>query len=159
MTTLYPWFVFAHLVGLLVFVGAHGFSMIASFRLRTERKVENAIATLATSRTATNVAGIGFILMAIGGIAAASSGGYWSKAWVGGSVLVLVLVTAAMFLIGSRYYYPVRDRLSGKDGAAPEPISEDELARLLDTRTPDILAAIGGLGLLILVWLMVLKPG
>jgi len=156
---MYAWFVFAHLVGLLLFVGAHGFSMITSFRLRTERKVENVIAALALSRTSTNVAGIGFILMAIGGIAAASSGGLWSKAWVGGSVLVLVLVTAAMFLIGSRYYYPVRDRLSGKDGAAPEPITEEELVRLLDSRVPDILAAVGGLGLVVLVWLMVLKPG
>jgi Predicted integral membrane protein (DUF2269) len=159
MTTLYPWFVFVHLVGLLVFVGAHGFSMVMSFRIRSERTVDTVVADLATSQTATKVATGGFLLLAIGGIAAATTADWWSKPWVDWSVIVLVVVIGAMYGVGARYYYRLRDRLAGKDGVAPEPITEDELAKLLDTRTPDILAGIGGLGLLVIVWLMVLKPG
>jgi hypothetical protein len=159
MTTLYPWLVFVHLVGLLVFIGAHGFSMLMSFRIRSARTVDAVAADLKTSQTATKVATVGFVLLAIGGIAAASTAGWWSKPWVQWSVVVLVVVIGAMYGVGARYYYGIRDRLGGKDGAAPEPIGEEELVRLLDSRVPDILAGIGGLALLILIWLMVLKPG
>ena len=38
-------------------------------------------------------------------------------------------------------------------------LGRDELAAYLDSRVPDILSGIGGLGLLVLVWLMVVKPG
>ena len=133
--------------------------MMVSFRLRTERSVETVVADLAASQMATRIAMGGFLLLAIGGIAAATTAGWWSKPWVEWSVIVLVVVIGAMYGVGARYYYRLRDRVAGKDGAAPEPITEAELAGLLDTRTPDILAGIGGLGLLILVWLMVLKPG
>jgi hypothetical protein len=44
------------------------------------------------------------------------------------------------------------------EGGAP-PIAVEDLSRRLDNRRPEILAAVGGIGLLILTWLMVLKPG
>ena len=48
-------------------------------------------------------------------------------------------------------------RVVGKDGAAPA--EGEALARALDSRRPEILLAIGGGGLLVLIWLMALKPG
>ena len=62
-----------------------------------------------------------------------------------------------MYAVGARYYYRLRDLLGGKDGTPP--IEPEALAVYLDSRVPDILAGIGGLGLLVLVWLMVIKPG
>ena len=45
----------------------------------------------------------------------------------------------------------------GPDGRpAIEPAA---LARMLDTRRPDILTLVGTVGLVLLVWLMVIKPG
>ena len=37
-------------------------------------------------------------------------------------------------------------------------MSADELAVLLDSRRPDVIALVGVLGLLILIWLMMFKP-
>ena len=58
--------------------------------------------------------------------------------------------------IASGFYYPLRDAVGGAKGATP--IDEAELIRRLDNRRPEMLAVVGGLGLVLLVWLMALKP-
>jgi len=40
----------------------------------------------------------------------------------------------------------------------PAQVGPDELAALLDTRRPEALAAVGFIGLVLILWLMVLKP-
>jgi hypothetical protein len=45
----------------------------------------------------------------------------------------------------------------GPDGGPA--IDPSALARMLDTRRPDILTGVGTIGLVLLVWLMVIKPG
>ncbi len=45
----------------------------------------------------------------------------------------------------------------GPDGRPT--IERDILPALLTTRCPEILASVGTVGLLVLVWLMVIKPG
>ena len=46
-----------------------------------------------------------------------------------------------------------------KDAAPPTPVDAGELAALLASRRPELLALIGGGGLVLLVALMELKPG
>ena len=62
-----------------------------------------------------------------------------------------------MYALGTGYYAPLRQALAGTDGAAP--LTDAALASRLDERRPRMLAAIGILGLLLIIWLMVLKPG
>lgn len=152
---MYQWFVFAHLVGLVLFVFAHGASAFATFQIRGMRDPDEVRGYLTMSQQATRVAYIGLILLILGGVAAATESGVWGQPWVWGSVIVLIIVFVAMYAVGASYYYRLRDLLAGKDGT---PIDPDGLAMYLDSRRPDILGAIGGLGLLVLVGLMVLKP-
>jgi hypothetical protein len=76
-----------------------------------------------------------------------------------------VAIATAMYVIGTRYYIEVRHAVGkaspqdGKDAPAPVPVSAEELALLLDSRRPEVLAAIGGIGLVLILWLMVVKPG
>ncbi len=72
-------------------------------------------------------------------------------------MVVLILVVVAMYAVGARYYYRLRDLLVGKDGKPP--LEGDALAAYLDSRVPDVLGLIGALGVVIIVYLMVLKPG
>jgi hypothetical protein len=37
-------------------------------------------------------------------------------------------------------------------------VSAEELAALVDTRRPDVIALVGVIGLLVLLWLMMFKP-
>jgi hypothetical protein len=73
------------------------------------------------------------------------------------SVVVLIVVIVTMYAIGSRYYIKLRQLLAGNEGEPP--VTPDALAAYLDSRVPDILGGVGALGLVVLVGLMVLKPG
>jgi hypothetical protein len=153
----YQWFVFLHLVGLVVFVLAHGASAFIALRLPGQRNPAVVASYLETSKIATNTMYGGLVLLLIGGAGAATINDFWTEPWVLGSIAVLVVVIGLMYAFGTGYYGSLRKLLAEKGGAAA--ISEDELARRLDPQRPRILAAIGVIGLIVLVWLMVLKPG
>ena len=154
---MYQWFVFTHLVGLVLFVFAHGASAFASFQIKALRDPMAIGGYLTLSQQAVRTSYIGLLLLLIGGAGAASVGDQWAKPYVWISIIVLVLVLGAMYGVGSRYYMRLRTLLMASEGAPP--ISQQALANYLNSRVPETLAGIGGLGFLILVWLMVLKPG
>ncbi len=132
---MYQWFVFTHLVGLVIFLFAHGASAFTTYQIRGMRDPAIVSGYLQVSLIATRVAYIGLLLLLVGGAGAATSNGFWSQVWVFGSVIVLIVVIVTM-----------------------PPISGEARAAYLDSRRPDILGAIGGLGLLVIVWPMVMKP-
>jgi len=154
---MYEWFVFTHLVGLVLFVFAHGASAFAAYQIRALRDPMTIGGYLTLSQQAVRTSYIGLVVLLIGGAGAATVGGFWPRPWAWGSVIVLVIVLGGMYGVGSRYYMNLRTLLAGSEGKPP--ISQQDLAAYLDSRVPDTLAAIGGLGLLGLVYLMVLKPG
>ena len=154
---MYQWFVFAHLVGLVLFLMAHGTSAFVAFRMRTLRDVASVSDYLAMSQTATRAMYVGLLFLLIGGAAAATVNDFWTTPWVLGSIVVFVAVLIGMWVVGAAYYYKLRDLIAGKDGQSP--ISEEALAVYLDSRRPEMLLAIGLGGLIVIVWLMVLKPG
>jgi hypothetical protein len=153
----YQWFVFTHLIGLVLFVFAHGASAFASFQIKALRDPMAIGGYLTLSQQAVRTSYIGLLLLLIGGAGAATVGDQWAKPYVWISIIVLVLVVGAMYGVGSRYYMRLRTLLLASEGAPP--ISQQALADYLNSRVPETLAGIGGLGFLILVWLMVIKPG
>ena len=154
---MYQWFVFTHLIGLVLFVLAHGASAFVSWQIRTMRDPAVVAGYLSMSQQATRAAYIGLLLLLVGGAAAATDAGLWAKPWVWGSVIVLIVVFGGMYGLATSYYLPLRQLLAGKDGQPP--IGPEALATYLNSRRPDMIAGVGALGLLILVWLMVMKPG
>jgi hypothetical protein len=157
VTQFYPWLVFVHLVGLVVFVATHGVSMLVAFRVRRERDRRTIATLLELSGQATQASYLGLIVLGIGGLGAAWVSDQLLRPWVVASYVVVVAVLVGMFSIAPGYYYPLREAISGAKGASP--IGDDELVARLRTRRPEALALIGGIGLAVLLWLMVLKPG
>ncbi len=154
---MYQWFVFAHLVGLVLFAFAHGASAFVALGLPGQRDRSVVLSYLETSRLATRTMYVGLVLLLIGGAGAASVGDFWTKPWVLGSIVVLLVVIVLMYALGTGYYMPLRRQLVGLDGAAP--MTDTELATYLDERRPRLLAGVGSLGLVLIMWMMVLKPG
>ena len=154
---MYQWFVFIHLVGLVLFLMAHGTSAFIAFRIRGLRDAALVSEYLTLSLMASRAMYVGLLLLLIGGAAAATANDFWTKPWVWGSVIVLLAVLTAMGVMAAGYYYKLRDLIAGKDGQLP--IDQEALVAYLDSRRPEALTAIGLGGLVILVWLMVLKPG
>jgi hypothetical protein len=154
---MYQWLVVAHLLGLVVFLLGHGISIGCAFRARSERD-RKVIVTLIDLSSRGNQAGmVGLVVMAVAGLGAAWNANLLTAPWVVGSYVVLIAVILGMGAVASSYYYPLRDAIAGAKGATP--IDDAELVRRLDNRRPEILMVIGGIGLVLLVWLMVLKPG
>ena len=154
---MYEWFVFTHLVGLVLFVFAHGASAFAAYQIRALRDPMAIGGYLTLSQQAVRTAYVGLVVLLVGGAGAATVGGFWPKLWAWGSVVVLVLVLAGMYAVGSRYYMNLRQMLGASEGKPP--ISDADLAAYLKSPVPDILSGIGALGLLVLIFLMVMKPG
>ena len=151
---MYSWLVFVHLVGLVVFAIAHGASAFVAFRVRGEREPALIAALLGLSQIAVGGLYVGLVLLGIGGLGAAWQGGLLTAPWVVWSYVALAIVLVVMWAVASPYYGNLR-----KLAADPAAGSDGRLAQALDSRRPEALLVVGGAGLLVLVWLMVLKPG
>jgi hypothetical protein len=158
---LYPWLVFLHIAGAFVFVMAHGVSAIVAFRLRAERDPVRMTALMELSSTSISVMYVGLLTLLIAGIIAALNRNWFSQGWPWAAIVVLVVVAVAMYVLASRYYAGIREALglASMNNKEPGPARPaDEIVRMLDTRRPEQIAVVGFVGLLIILWLMILKP-
>lgn len=154
---MYSWLVALHLIGLAIFLVSHGVSMWVAFRIRRETNRDVIVALLGLSSRGKQVMYIGFLLLGIGGLAAAAQVGWLTAPWIIASYVVLTVVLVVMYAVAASYYYGLRDGLVGTE-KVPR-LADEELATRLRTSRPEILALIGGSGLVILITLMAVKPG
>jgi uncharacterized membrane protein len=160
----YNWVVFLHVVGAFTFVLAHGVSAGVALKLRHEREIPRVQALLDLSNTATQGMYIGLLILLIGGVTAAFMAGLWGRGWIWTAIALLVVMIGFMWVRASRYYGELRRAsglayyILGKGSGDPTTPNTAELARLLASSRPMELAAVGAIGLLAIVWLMVMKP-
>ena len=161
MAELFPWFVWLHVVGVVIFAICHGVSIFVAFRVRAQREPRAIAAAMEASSAAIGPMYLGILLLIVGGLGAAAGANLWTQPWIIASVIVFVVIIAVMYMVATPYYKRIRTAvgapIQGKPPTEP-PASPEELAELLDTRRPELLLVIGGGGLLILLWLMVLRP-
>jgi cytochrome bd-type quinol oxidase subunit 2 len=161
MAQFFQWFVLLHILGLVIFAVCHGVSMFVAFRIRPMRDPRPIAAALEASSAAVGPMYLGLLLLIVGGLGAAAGGDLWTQPWIIASAIVLVAVLAVMYMVATPYYRRVREAVGASVQGKPvggSTASVDELAALLDTRRPEILMVVGGGGLVILLWLMVLRP-
>lgn len=160
----YPWIVLLHVLGAFGFVLAHGASAFAAIQIRNEREPTRVAALLDMSSVSLGLMYLSLLILLIGGITAGFMGDWWGSLWIWLAVGVLVVVIGAMYPMGSLHYAKVRRAVGlkaysdPKDAPPPEPLSGLELDALLSSNRPFLLAAIGGIGLAAIIWLMVVKP-
>ena len=160
----YPWVVLAHVIGAFAFVFAHGVSAFVAFRLRAARSPEQVSTLIGLSSSSITLAYVSLLVILVSGVAAGFMGDWWGRPWIWLSIGLLLAIATAMYLVGTTYYIQVRHAVGlaapqDPKGTVFEPLGPDALARLLDSRRPELLAAIGGGGLTVLIALMVIKPG
>jgi hypothetical protein len=160
----YPWIVLLHVLGAFGFVLAHGASAFAAIRIRSERDPARVAALLDMSAMSLGLMYVSLVILLIGGITAGFVGGWWGSLWIWVAIGVLVLIIGSMYPMGSQHYAKVRRAVGlkayndPKDAPPPEPLSGPELEALLSSNRPYALAAVGGIGLVVIIWLMVVKP-
>jgi len=160
--SIYTWVVFVHVLAAFGFVFAHGTTAFVAFRVRGEREPQRLVALLDLSTLSTGLMYWSLAALVAAGVAAGIMGGWFGQLWIWSALAVLVAVAIAMFALGSQYYNRVRHALGqrawGREAPDPPPATPAELARLLDSRRPEAITAVGGAALVLLIWLMVFKP-
>lgn len=145
MSNLYSWLRFLHLLGLATFLLSHGVTIGASLALRGPASPASR-GLLRLSAASGSVAFPALALMIVTGVWMAFAAHLWGKFWIWASIVVFVALVMAMGFVANAYR------------AARSTRSDPELdARLRATR-PVAAAWIGGVGLLVLLYLMVFKP-
>jgi uncharacterized membrane protein len=160
---MYGWIVFLHVLGSFIFVAAHGVSMVAAFQLRGARDRPRQAALLDASGAGIGAMYIGLLVLLTGGIWAGFAGDHWGRGWIWAALGTLVVVIAVMFAVATPFYGRMRaaagiGQWAEKAARYKPPAIESDLERLGTSNVPFILAAVGFIGLLVIVWLMVVKP-
>jgi hypothetical protein len=158
---LYPYLILVHVLAAFAFALAHGGTALVAFRVRREREPQRIAALLDLSNWSLALTYWSMLVLVAAGVAAGIIGGWFGRAWVWAAIGVLVAVTVAMLAYAAPYYQCIRQAVGQagrRGGPAPEPVSAADLAALLDSRRPEGIAVVGGVGLALILWLMVLKP-
>jgi hypothetical protein len=161
---MYQWIVLVHIVGAFVFVLSHGVAAYMAFELPKQRDSRRIMAMLDLSSASLNGLYLGLVLLLIGGIWAGIDRGWFAFGWIWAALVLLVAIVVAMYAIATPYFKQLRlaagQRVMGMPKDAPEPVPLGEAEILgIAARSPAVaLSAVGIGGLLIILWLMVLKP-
>jgi hypothetical protein len=164
---MYQWIVFAHVLAVFGFLIGHGASAAVIFRLRGERDANSIRVLLDLSRRANGVANTCLLLLLVAGVVAGFIGAWWGRYWIWAALGALVLISVAMFAIGSGPLVRIRQLMDPEEAARMKPNraaaahdapTEEELAKLLAATRPVLVTLIGGGGLAVILWLMMFKP-
>lgn len=156
---MYQWLVFLHVLGVLGFLMAHGVSAFVAFRVQREKDIHAIRALLGLSATAAMASLIFLLLLLIGGVAAGFAGHWWSQVWIWVSLAIFVLIWASMSIFTGPAFRRARIA-AGFTGPSTidESVVSEKLPEALAVLRPWLPTVIGGVGLVVILWLMILKP-
>jgi hypothetical protein len=153
--------VLLHLAGVSAFLIVHGVQMWMMFALRPSFPDRARIFDRAEiSRRATLPMYVSLAVLLVFGVIAGLAGEWFTgnAAWLWGSIVVLLIVTGLMSVVATGFMRRVREGTTQwADGSYS--LSDEELEALLDGPQAALSSAIGGVGLLVILFLMVFKPG
>jgi plastocyanin len=154
---MYQWWVFVHLVGVFGFLATHGVSMIVAVRLRNERDPRRVSELLQLSSSSIRAMYGSLLVLLLGGIVAGFLGHWWGRAWIWAAIIVLVLTTLGMYALATKYYQRVGFVARAKAEGSTS-VTDEQFHQILRSGRPNAVMAIGGIGLLVILYLMVFKP-
>jgi plastocyanin/uncharacterized membrane protein len=151
------WWVFLHIAGVFGFLMAHGVSVYVTLRLPKEREPARVSQLLELSASSVGFMWNSIGALLVGGIAAGFTGHFWGQGWIWAAIVVLVLVMAAMYAMGTTWAKRLRT-ISGAMAGGTQAVSDAQFDEILRSKRPYTIAAIGFVGLLVILWLMIFKP-
>jgi hypothetical protein len=162
--TWYPWLVLVHIVGAFIFVASHGVAIWMVMQIKRERDRNRIAALLDLSSASIGGLYIGLLLLLVGGIWAGLMADWFKYGWIWLALGLLIAISVLMYLIATPFFSRLRAALGQRSmqmkKTEPDPVAlSDEEVQAIVQRTPVAsLAGIGVGGLVIILWLMVVKP-
>jgi hypothetical protein len=164
VTEWYSWIVLLHVVGAFVFVLSHGASVWVVNAIAREGNTGRIGALADLSSLSLGGAYIGLLLLLVGGIWAGLVANHFARLWIWAALVVFVVVATAMYLVATPFFKKLRlalgQRVQGMAKDAPDPIAapDGEILAIANAAPAMVLNVVGGVGLLVILWLMVVKP-
>jgi hypothetical protein len=164
LTPYVRWIVFLHVLGAFMFAAGHGVSMFVAFAVRREQHRARIAALLDVSRLSLLFAGLGMLVLLVAGIVAGLVLGSFGRLWIWASLVLFVVIFLLMTPLGAFYFTRIRTALGERPRGSkpgdpdPVPVSDAELAALLDSRRPELLVLVGGGGFAVILYLMYFRP-
>jgi hypothetical protein len=153
----FRYWVLLHIVGVAIFLAAHGVSMWVAFRVRVERDRTRIESLLQLSGASVRGMYVGLIVLVIGGVLAGFAEGVWGFGWVWTAIGLLVAISIVMLTVAAPYYQRVKEAVKIRPSGVPRK-SDEELEEILSETAPMVSAGLGVLALVAILWLMVWKP-
>jgi len=154
---MYPWVVFLHVAGAFGFLLAHGVSVAVLLRLRSERERDRITTLIELSATSMTAFYASILVLLGAGILAGFMGSWWRMLWIWVALGLFVAIAAAMYPLASGFFRRIRTAVGTRPSGAPV-ASDEEIDELLASSRPILIAIIGFGGILVILWLMILKP-
>jgi hypothetical protein len=164
LTPYLGWIVFLHVLSVFLFAAGHGVSLATAYRIKQERDPSRLLAYLDLSGWSLNLAFVGLGGILLFGIVAGIVGGEFGRLWLWISIVVFVVVGGSMTPLAAIPLNRIRFALGQPIGKAkagdPAPVAQpmSAVAPMLEALRPDVLAAIGGGGFVLILYLMMFKP-
>lgn len=161
---MYDIVIFLHVIGVFMFLLAHGASNAVALALRTERNMDRVRAFLLLSPSTFRMMWLGLLLILVSGIVGGFMQNWWGQGWIWVSLALFILILAAMLWYSAPYYGGLRKAaglpyaVRGKPQPAEPPVSDEELAKMLESPRALRTVLIGWVGLLVILALMMFKP-
>lgn len=161
-----PWLITTHVLAAFAFFALHGVSMAVWWRLRTERDRARVASYLELSASMLVVMSVAGLALIVTGILAGIVGAWWFNGqwWLWLSIGILVVIVGAMTPLMAIPMAEAREAVGlptaaqAKAGTIPVPLDDAELDRRLRNPRPTYGATIGIVGIVLITWLMEMKP-
>jgi hypothetical protein len=148
-----------HVLSALALLASHGTSMFSMYRIRRVGLNREKIAELIAFSGSTVIpmyVSLGFLLAT--GIAVALKFHYLNEPWILWSILILVGVLVSMYALARPYFSRLTAACAIRSSGVPR-VSDEELKELVEAPRAHLITLIGVVGLAVIVFLMINKPG
>lgn len=154
----YSWVLFFHIASVLLLLAVHGVSMVVLYGIRGERDRQRILDMVTLSGVTTKPMYVSLGLIVVSGVLAGLKLESFSHWWIWVAIVVLVATIGLMTAIAKPYFAKVKAACEVRPSGVPR-TSDEELGEILRSNTAHLITATGLGGLLVILYLMVFKPG
>jgi hypothetical protein len=154
----YQWILLLHIASVLALLGTHGTSIVVLYRIRAERDRKKIFDLISLSGETAIPMYVSIAAIVVTGILLGLKLKVFSHWWVWLAIVILVAIVGLMTAIAKPYFTRVKAACEVRPSGVPR-VSDEELGDILRSPIAHVISAIGVIGLLAILYLMVFQPG
>jgi hypothetical protein len=149
--------IFLHILSVMGLLATHGVSMFVLYRIREERDRRKILDFVTFSGETVMPMYVSIAAIVVTGVLAAFEFDRFGQLWLWVAIVLLFVTIVLMVLLARPYFRRVKEACEVRPSGVPR-VSDEELREILGGPTANVISAIGAIGLLAILYLMIFKP-